>query len=132
MRKVYHVESDSRGLAGALAISLGITSVIFCIIPFSHLVNKPTHTLELRKTSAADLPPPADDKAQPPEKAPEKPQEAAPEPQLAESKEQALPITADLDVAMGSGAALAGYGVDVRSMTTEATAREEEIGRAHV
>lgn len=111
-------------MVAALGMSVFVTGVIFCIIPFSHLVNKPTRTLELRKTSAADLPPPAPEEAPQAEKQQEKAPEAPAEPQLAETPQQ-IPISADLDVALGGGAALAGYGGDIRSLTAVQTIKEE-------
>jgi protein TonB len=115
MRKVYHTKGNLSGLPAALTAGLGLTAIIFCILPFSHLVNKPTRTLELRKTSAVDLPPPAEDTPPPPpvEEAP--PPEAPPPPRLADAA-QAVPITADLELAAGSGGALAGFG-EIRSLT---------------
>jgi protein TonB len=123
MRKVYHTKGNSVGLPMAVAVSAGITAIIFCIIPFSHLVNKPGHTLELRKTSAADLPPPVEQQLQatPPE--PETRQEVLPEPQLADTPQQ-IPISADLDVAVGSGGALAGFG-EVRALTAASAIQDE-------
>ena len=79
-------------------------------------MNKPSRSLELRKTGAADLPPPAEEQVPPPPREAEKPPEAPPQPQLAETPKQ-IPITADLEVAVGSGGALAGFG-EIRALTT--------------
>jgi len=123
MRKVYRIRRNSIGLPIAVAASAAITAIIFCIIPFSHMVNKPTRTLELRKTSAADLPPPLEQQLQasPPE--PEKRPDAPAEPQMADSPQQ-IPLNADLEIAMGSGGALAGFG-DVRALTGAETVQNE-------
>lgn len=123
MRKVYQNKGNSVGLLMAVAASACLTVFIFCIIPFSHIVNKPSHTLELRKTSAADLPPPVEEllQAAPPE--PEQTKDAPLEPQLADTQQQ-IPITASLDVAVGSGGALAGFG-EVHALTAAQTIREE-------
>src|SRR5262245_31574205 len=98
MRKVYHTESKSSGLLVALIFAFGMTAVLFCILPFSHIVAKPGRNLELRKTSAADLPPPPEQEPPPPPPQIEEPQEPPPAPQLAETPQQ-IPLTADLDVA---------------------------------
>jgi protein TonB len=115
MRKVYHTKASPVGLSISLAAAAATTAVIFCIIPFSHLVNRPTRTLELRKAAALDLPPPAEEPASPPPPESQAPPEAPTEPQLAETTQQ-IALTADLDVAAGSGGALAGFG-EFRSLT---------------
>lgn len=124
MRKVYESQSSSLGLPFAVLIGVGITAVVFGILPFSHMVNKPSRTVELRKAGTVDLPPPTEPDAPPPppmeeEKAPEAPQA----PQLADTP-QAIPLSADLDVAVGSGGALAGFG-EVRSMTKPESAPQD-------
>ena len=101
-----------------------MAATVFCIIPFSHLVNKPNHALELRKSSAVDLPPPVEDKAPPPPPEEDKPPEAPPEPKLADTSQQQIPLSADLEVAMGSGGALAGFG-EIRALTAAQTIQDE-------
>lgn len=115
MRKVYHHEKTSIALPMALAASLIATAGVFLLIPFSQLAHSPKKTLELRKTSVAELPPPVEDSLLPPPTEAEKPPEVAPEPQLAETQQQ-IPLSADLDIVVGSGGALAGFG-EVRSLT---------------
>ena len=105
MRKVYHHEKNSLALPMALAASLIATAGVFLTIPFSHLAQNPKRTLELRKTSVAEVPPPVEDNFIPPPVEPERQEEAAPEPQLAEAAQQ-IPLTADLDIVVGSGGAL--------------------------
>jgi periplasmic protein TonB len=122
MRKVYQNEKSSASFALALIGSIGFTALLFGVIPFAHQINRPTHTLELRKASAADLPPPVED-APPPQVEEQKPPEAAPEPQLAEATQQ-IPISADLEVALGSGGALAGMG-ELRSLTAAETIKDD-------
>jgi len=123
MRKVYHTEKSSLGVAASVVISVGITATIFCIIPFTHIIAKPGRNLELRKASAADLTPPQEEKLQAPPPETEKPQDAPPEPQLTEAPQQ-IAITADLDVAAGSGGALAGFG-EVRALTAAQAIQDE-------
>lgn len=123
MRKVYDARSSFAGRPVAVGLAAGLTAVIFCIIPFSHVVNKPGRTFEIVKASAVDLPPPAEEQAPPPPAEVEKPPEAPPEPQLTEAPQQ-IPITADLEVAVGSGGALAGFG-EIRSLTTVQAIQDE-------
>jgi periplasmic protein TonB len=123
MRKVYHHEKTSLALPMALAASLIATAGIFLLIPFSHLAHSPKKTLELRKTSVAELPPPVEDTFIPPPVEAEKDPETPPEPQLAETQQQ-IPLSADLDVVVGSGGALAGFG-EVRSLTASEGLQQE-------
>lgn len=107
MRKVYHPQSSSVGLAVAMAAGVALTATVFCILPFSHMVATPARQLEIRKTGAVDLPPPAEDlPPPPPQQEAEKPPEAAPELKLAEAPRQQISLSADLEVAVGSGGAL--------------------------
>lgn len=117
MRRVYHSESNTVGLLVAISCGIAFTAVLFVVIPFAHQIAKPERTLELRKGGVVDLPPPTQDETPPPtppaeEKAPE------PAPELAEAPPQSLPISADLEVAMGGGGALAGFG-DFRAATAD-------------
>lgn len=123
MRKVYHSKENSLGLPVAVGVAASLTAVIFCIIPFSHLVNKPGHTLELRKASVADLPPPKEEEQQAPPPEEERKPDAPAEPQLADIPQQ-IPIAADLDVAAGAGGALAGFG-EGRAMAAAQTVQDE-------
>lgn len=114
MRKVYQEKRSRYGLPLAVGIAATITALMFCVLPFTHIINRPSRTLELRKTTATDLPqkeeeppPPPPEEAKPPEK--------APEPQLADAPQQ-IPLSADLEVAMGSGGGLVGFG-DIRALT---------------
>jgi len=109
MRKVYQAAGGSIGFSLSAAVSLALTAAIFGFIPFSSTVAKPTRTLELRKASVADLPPPAE--AEPPptveEEAP--PEEIIAPPQLSDAP-QPISLSADLEIAAGGGGALAGFG----------------------
>lgn len=122
MRKVYQGEKNSTGFAVALIASIGFTALLFGLIPFAHRINRTERTLELRKTSAADLPPPTEAPPPPQVEAP-KPPEAAPEPQLTETVPQ-IPMSADLEVATGTGAGLLS-GNEIRSLTTAETVTDE-------
>lgn len=123
MRKVYQNESNFAGLPVAIIFGVGFTAMLFGFIPFAHRIAKPERALELYKTSAVDLPPPVENEPAPPPPEAEKPPEAKPEPLLAEIQQQ-IPLSADLEVAMGSGGALAGFG-DIRALTAAETVQED-------
>jgi len=123
MRKVYQNESNFSGLPVAIIFGVGFTAVLFGFIPFAHRVAKPERALELHRTSAVDLPPPVEENKPPPTPEAEKPPEAKPEPQLVEAQQQ-IPLSADLEVAMGSGGALAGFG-DIRALTAAEAVQDE-------
>ena len=123
MRKVYQNESHFARLPVAVIFGVGFTAVLFGFIPFAHRVANPDRSLELRTASAVELPPPVEAEIAPPPPEAEKPPEAAPEPQLAETQPQ-IPLTADLEVALGSGGALAGFG-EIRSLTATETVQED-------
>ena len=123
MRKVYQNESHFARLPVAIIFGVGFTAVLFGFIPFAHRVAKPNRALELRSTSVVELPPPVEEEAPPPPMEEEKPPEAQPEPQLAETQQQ-IPLSADLEVALGSGGALAGFG-EIRSLTAATEIQDE-------
>jgi protein TonB len=122
MRKVYQNERSVGGFIAAVLVAVALTALLFAMIPFAHRITKSSATVELRKTSATDLPPPTE--GAPPPQAEEKHlSETAPEPQLTEAPQQ-IPLSADLEVAAGSGGALVGFG-DIRALTAAETVRDE-------
>lgn len=123
MRKVYQNEIKIARLPVAIIFGVGFTAVLFGFIPFAHRIAKPQRALELRTTSTVELPPPVEEEIAPPPPEAEKPPEAAPEPLLAEMQQQ-IPLSADLEVAMGSGGALAGFG-EIRSLTAAGAVQED-------
>jgi len=123
MRKVYQNQSHFARLPAAIIFGVGFTGVLFGFIPYAHRVANPNRSLELRSASVVELPPPVEEEAPPPPPEMEKPPEAAPEPQLAEAQQQ-IPLSADLEVALGSGGALAGFG-EIRSLTAAEAMTEE-------
>jgi protein TonB len=123
MRKVYQPEKSGAGLAMAVIAGVGFTALLFGFIPFAHRINKPETTLELVKTSTVDLPPPVEDATPPPVEEEKKP-EAQPEPELADAQPSQIPLSADLEVAMGAGGALAGFG-EIRSLTAATEIQDE-------
>lgn len=123
MRKVYQNEKTGGNLAVAIIASVGFTALLFGVIPFAHRINKPETTMELVKTSAVDLPPPAEENTPPPVEEEKKP-EAEPEPELTEAQPQQIPISADLEVATGSGGGVMNVG-EIRSLTAAETVQED-------
>src|SRR6478736_3211576 len=123
MRKVYQNESKFAKLPAAIIFGVGFTAVLFGFIPFAHRIAKPERSLELRTTSVVDIPPPVEENTPPPPLEVEKPPEAQPEPELTETQ-QPIPLNADLEAAMGSGGALAGYG-DSLSLTAAEAVQED-------
>ncbi|MBC8095729.1 MAG: energy transducer TonB [Akkermansiaceae bacterium] len=123
MRKVYQNESRFARLPVAIIFGVGFTAVLFGFIPFAHRIAKPERSLELRTTSAVELPPPVEEVMDTPPPELEKPPEAPPEPLLADVPQQ-IPLSADLEVAMGSGGALAGFG-EIRALTATQAIQDE-------
>jgi protein TonB len=123
MRKVYQHEKTGIGLAMAVFLSVGLTALLFCLIPFAHRLNKSDRTLELVKTSAVEIPQPVENTPPPQVEPEDKPPEAVPEPELVEP-EQAIPLSADLEVATGGGGALAGFG-EIRALTAATEVQED-------
>jgi protein TonB len=119
MRKVYHTEKSSAVLAISVMISAAMTLGLFAFLPFAHQVVKPDRSLELRKASVADLPPPVEEEPPAPPPDTDKPPETPPDPQLSEAPQQ-IALNTDLDVAVGSGGTLAGFGEAQRLTTMEA------------
>jgi protein TonB len=130
MRKVYQTDSQFARLPVAIIFGVGFTAVLFGFIPFAHRIARPERSLELRTTSAVELPPPVEEEIAPPPPEAEKPPEAAPEPQLAETQQQ-IPLSADLEVALGSGGALAGFG-EIRSLTAAEAVQEDTFDVAEL
>jgi protein TonB len=123
MRKVYHNEKSSLGLMVAVIFAACLTAILFGLLPFAHRIARPEAGLELRKTSAVETPPPEEEETPPPEIEEQRPPESQPEPQLADVPQQ-IPLSADLEVAAGSGGALAGFG-EIRALTAvEATTED--------
>lgn len=123
MRKVYHTERPFAGWLISLASSVGLTVLLFGSLPFAHRIASPERSLELRRISAAELPPPPEEppQASPPTES-EPPPPAPPAPRLADTPQQ-IPLSADLEVALGSGGALAGFG-GVRALTAVEAVQE--------
>jgi periplasmic protein TonB len=124
MRKVYHNERSFTGLMVALLLGVGVTAVLFGILPFSHIIAKPKAALEIRKASAVDVPPPVEQEAQPETPQEEKAEEKQAEPQLAAETAEAIPLSPSLDLATGTGGGLIGFG-EVQRITAAEKVQDE-------
>jgi periplasmic protein TonB len=123
MRKVYHNEKSPVGVIAAVIFSVGITAALFGVLPFAHQIARPERSLELRKTTAIEQTPEVEEPEAPPPVEEEKPPEAPPEPQLAEVQQQ-IALSADLEVAVGSGGALAGFG-NIQALTAAEAVKQD-------
>jgi protein TonB len=126
MRKVYHNEKKTGGLAVALLAGVGVTGVLFGILPFSHIIATPKAAVELRTAAVAELPPPVEPDQPPEAPEEEKAKETEPEPQLAAETPQAIPLTASLETVGGSGGGLAGFG-DFKEMTRPEAIKDDVV-----
>lgn len=109
MRKVYQPSSGAAGWAVSFMIAIGVSGAIFCTIPFLHNAATPKRVLELRKTSATDLPPPQEEEEPPPPPDAESKKDDVAPPTLGEDLAPPAPLMADLDVAEGAGGYLPGF-----------------------
>jgi periplasmic protein TonB len=114
MRRVYQPPKFNRNWGPAILAGLGLTAFVFGVLPFTTAMSAARQKQLLLRQADIAAPPPVTD-AEPPPPPPE-PEEKPPEPppQLAEAP-QNIPMSADLDVAVGSGGALAGFG-DFKNM----------------
>jgi protein TonB len=124
MRKVYQTEKSVTGLAISIFFAVGLTALLFAILPFAHRIARPEGGIELVPTTAAELPPPEKEETPPPPAEDNRPPEAKPEPQLAETQQQ-IPLSADLEIAAGAGGTLAGFGENLRALTTAEVATQD-------
>lgn len=109
MVKSFQDEKNPAGLALSVLFSVGLTAVLFALLPFAHRIAQPERNLELRKITGIDVPPPEEEPSAPPEPEALTPPDAPQEPQLADAPEE-IPLSADLELAVGSGGLLAGFG----------------------
>lgn len=123
MRKVFHSRSSIIGMIMSVVCSLALTVALFSALPFAHRMAMPSRTLELRKVTAVEQKEEVKEELlQPPEET-EKPPETEVQPQLTETVQE-IPLSADLELAVGSGGVLKGFGE--RAAITAATAVQEE------
>ena len=107
MRKVYTATGSGWAALASISFSVIATLAIFLILPFTHIVARPERHLELRKTSAVDIPPPVEEPPQPQEE--QAKEEDVPPPPAMDDAPQSVPVMADLDVAVGGGGFLPGF-----------------------
>lgn len=107
----------------AVLLGVGITGILFCIIPFSHLVAKPKSLIQLTSAKTIEAPPKAENEPPPPAPEPEKKDEAPPDLKLNDAPEQ-IAINAVLEVTPGGGGGSLGIG-DIRQMTASTKERED-------
>lgn len=126
MRRVYQAPNFNQGWGPSILGALALTALVFAVLPFTTAVSTARNRqLMLTKAEiAAPIPQQQQAEPPPPEEEPEEKQE--PEPQLAETPQQ-LPLSADLDVAVGSGGALAGFG-DLKSIMAETATAADAFG----
>ncbi len=107
MRKVYTSSGSGWAALASMAFSVIATLSIFLVLPFTHIVARPERHLELRKTSAVDIPPPVEEP--PPPQQEQTKEEDVPPPPAMDDAPQSVPVMADLDVAVGGGGFLPGF-----------------------
>jgi protein TonB len=117
MRKLYHPPNTNQGWPLAVLMGLALTGFVFFVLPFTQAVSDARRNLELRRIETAAPPPPALDEPPPPPPPPVEEEPPPPPPQLAETP-MTVPLMADLDMALGSGGAMAGL-FDLRDAASE-------------
>ncbi len=109
MVKSFQDEKSPAGMALSVLFSVGLTAVLFALLPFAHRIAQPEPRLELRKITGIDVPHPEEEPSASAEPEILAPSEAPQEPQLADAPQE-IPLSADLELAVGSGGLLAGFG----------------------
>jgi protein TonB len=113
MPKVYPTPRFGQDRPWVIILALGLTALVFGILPFTTAISGLRQKQLMLRTADTAAPPPVSEVEPPPPPPPEeKPPE--PPPPLAEAP-QPIPLLANLDLAVGSGGALAGFG-DLRSL----------------
>jgi protein TonB len=121
MATVYSTPRFGQGWPLSVLTAMGLTAVVFGILPFTTAISGLRQKqLLLRSADLAAPPPVAEAEPPPPPPADEKPPE--PPPKLADNP-QPMPMSANLDLAVGSGGALAGFG-DLRSVAAAESASD--------
>jgi protein TonB len=110
MRRVYTPPSSKSGsvwpIIGALLLSLAV----FLVLPLTQMVSSGVQRkLQLSKVDATQLEAPPDDVEPPPPPPPPEDEPPPPPPQLNDAPQQ-MNLSVDLDIAVGTGGALAGFG----------------------
>lgn len=110
MRKVYTPPPDRSGTLGPILGAALLTLAVFLVLPLTQMVSSGLQkNLLLTKVDTAKLEAPPDASEEPPPPPPPEKAEEPPPPDLT-SETPPLNLSVDLDVVVGSGGALAGYG----------------------
>ena len=129
MRHVYQPPRFHRDWPTAILLGVLLTLGVFVVLPFTTAISasRSRQLMLTRADVAAPAPPEAEEEPPPP---PEEPKEEEPEapPELADNPMD-IPLSADLDVAVGSGGALAGFG-DLRAATSAVATGDDTFGGA--
>ncbi len=113
MPKVYPSPRFGQDRLWTFLAAVGLTALVFGVLPFTTAISgMRQRQLMLRPADLAAPPPASEVEPPPPPPKEEKPPE--PPPPTAETP-QPIPLLANLDLAVGSGGALAGFG-DLRSL----------------
>lgn len=121
MPTVYTSPRFGQGWPLSVLAAMGLTAVVFGVLPFTTAISGLRQKqLLLRSADLAAPPPVAEAEPPPPPPVEEKPPE--PPPKLADAP-QSMPISANLDLAVGSGGALAGFG-DLRTLAASESAAD--------
>ncbi len=110
MRRVYTPPSKTSGPFWPILGALLLTLAVFLVLPLTQMVSsRAQRQLMLSKVEAVQMEAPPDTPEPPPPPPPEEPKEPPP-PQLSEAPPP-MQLNIDLDIAVGSGGALTGFGV---------------------
>ncbi|MBN9693796.1 MAG: energy transducer TonB [Verrucomicrobia bacterium] len=116
MRRIYRAPEFDQGWGLPLLGALVLAGFVFVILPFTTAMSA-SRSRQLMLTRAEVAAPVPEERETPPPPPEEKPEDQPePEPQLADTP-QSIPLSADLDLAVGSGGALAGLG-DLKGLAT--------------
>ncbi len=109
MRRVYTPPSSNSAPLWPILGALALTLAVFLVLPLTQMASSRAHRqLMLSKVDATQIEAPPPEAEPPPPPPPEEPPEPPP-PQLTDAP-QALNVSVDLDIAVGTGGALAGFG----------------------
>lgn len=110
MRRVYTPPSASSGRLWPTLGALLLTLAVFLVLPLTQMVSSGVQRhLQLSKVEATQLEAPPEETEPPPPPEPEEKEEPLP-PQLSDAPQPMNLLNVDLDIAVGTGGALAGLG----------------------
>lgn len=110
MRRVYNPPTKSSNPLAPIVGALLLTLAVFLVLPLTQMVSSGLkRELMVRKVSDAQLEAPKEENEPPPPPPEEQVEEPPPPPSLSDTPPP-MNLNVDLDVAVGSGGALAGFG----------------------